>query len=68
MNIFSTLGSLIKNHVALHKGVVKILDTKDNILLRSSDPQGSMALSTDTDEIYIHTGGGTWVKIQTETT
>ena len=68
MNIFSTIGTLVKNHVAAHKGVVKIVDTETNILSRSSDPQGTMALATDTDQIYIHTGSGTWVKIQTETT
>lgn len=68
MNIFSAIGTLVKNHVATHKGVVKIIDTETNILSRSSDPQGTMALATDTDQIYIHTGSGTWVKIQTETT
>lgn len=68
MNIFSTIGTLVRNHVSDHKGVVKIVDTEANILSRSSDPQGTMALATDTDQIYIHTGSGTWVKIQTETT
>ncbi len=67
MNIFSTIGTLVRNHVAENKGVVKIVDTESNIISRTSDPQGTMALATDTDQIYIHTGGGSWVKIQTET-
>ena len=68
MNILSTIGTLVKNHVSAHKGVVKIVDTETNILNRTSDPQGTMALATDNNQVYIRTGSGTWVKIQTQTT
>jgi len=67
MNILSFIGTSVRNHVATHKGVVRIIDTKTNIIARSSDPIGTTALATDTNDLYIHTGGGTWKKITTET-
>ena len=66
MNILSFIGTSIKNHVAAHKGVVRITDTKTNITSRTSDPIGTIALATDTEDLLIHIGAGTWVKIQTE--
>lgn len=67
MNILSFIGTSVKNHVATHKGVVRIIDTKYNITTRSSDPIGTTALATDTEDLLLYIGGGTWVKIQTET-
>jgi hypothetical protein len=67
MNILSFIGTSVKNHVATHKGVVRIIDTKNNITTRSSDPIGTTALATDTEDLLLYIGGGTWVKIQTET-
>ena len=63
MNILSFIGTSVRNHVAAHKGVVRIIDTASNITSRNSDPIGATALATDTNDLYIHTGGGTWVKI-----
>ena len=67
MNILGFIGASVKNHVATHKGVVRIADTESNITTRSSDPIGTTALATDTEDLLIYIGGGTWVKIQTET-
>ena len=66
MNILSFIGTSIKNHVAAHKGVARITDIKSNITSRTSDPIGTTALATDTDDLLIYIGGGTWLKIQTE--
>ena len=68
MNILSQIGTDVKNHVQDHKGKLKIVDTETNILGRSSDDIGTMALATDTDNIYIHIGSGAWVKLVTEST
>lgn len=68
MNILSQIGTDVKNHVQDHKGKLKIVDTETNILGRSSDDVGTMALATDTDDIYIHIGSGTWVKLVTAAT
>ena len=65
MNILSQIGTDVKNHVQDHKGKLKIIDTETNILGRSSDDVGTMALGTDTDDVYIHIGSGTWVKLVT---
>ena len=67
MNMMSNLGTLVKNHVEDNKGIAKVVDTKSNITSRSSDPIGTFAFATDTEELLIHTGSGTWVKIATET-
>ncbi len=67
MNMMSSLGTLVKNHVEDNKGIAKVVDTKSNITSRSSDPIGTFAFATDTEELLIHTGSGTWVKIATET-
>lgn len=67
MNMMSNLGTLVKNHVEDNKGIAKVVDTKSNITSRSSDPIGTFAFATDTEELLIHTGSGTWVKITTET-
>ena len=63
MNILSQIGTDVKNHVQDHKGKLKIVDTETNILGRSSDDIGTMALGTDTDDIYIYIGSGAWVKL-----
>lgn len=63
MNILSALGTHVKNHVAASKGIARIVDTESNITARSTDPAGTLALGTDTNCLYIHTGGGTWMKI-----
>jgi hypothetical protein len=68
MNILSQIGTDVKNHVQDHKGKLKIVDTETNILGRSSDDIGTMALGTDTDDIYIHIGSGAWVKLATTST
>ena len=67
MNILSFIGTSVKNHVAAHKGVVRITDTVTNITSRSSDPIGTIALATDTNDLYVHLGSGSWGKITTET-
>ena len=64
--LMTSIGTLVKNHVADNKGVAKIVDTESNITSRSSDPIGTIAFGTDTDDIYIHTGSGTWVKLVTQ--
>ena len=66
MSMMSSLGTLVKNHVEDNKGVAKIVDTASNITARSSDPIGTIAFATDDDDIYIHTGSGTWVKLVTQ--
>ncbi len=68
MNILSQIGTDVKNHVQDHKGKLKIVDTETNILARSSDDIGTMALGTDTDDVYIYVGSGTWVKLATTST
>ena len=67
MSMMSSIGTLVKNHVADNKGVAKIVDTASNIVARSDDPIGTIAFATDDDDIYIHTGSGTWVKLVTQT-
>lgn len=67
MNILSFIGTSVKNHVAANKGVARIVDIKSSITSRSSDPIGTIALATDTSDLYIHIGGGSWVKIVTQT-
>ena len=66
MSMMSTLGTLVKNHVEDNKGVAKIVDTASNITGRTGDPIGTIAFATDDDDIYIHTGSGTWVKLVTQ--
>lgn len=65
--MMTAIGTLVKDHVADNKGVAKIVDTESNITSRNTDPIGTFAFGTDTDDIYIHTGSGTWVKIATQT-
>ena len=65
--IMTSIGTMVKNHVADNKGVAKIVDTASNIIARSGDPIGTIAFATDDDDIYIHTGSGTWVKLVTQT-
>ena len=65
MNILSQIGTDVKTHVQAHKGKLKIVDTEDNIKDRSSDDIGTMALGSDTDDLYIHIGSGNWVKLET---
>jgi len=68
MNILQQIGTDVKNHVQDHKGVIKIIDSETNILARDSDDVGTVALGTDTDDIYIHTGSGVWVRLVTQAT
>ncbi len=65
MNILQQIGTDVKNHVQDHKGKIKIVDTEENIKDRSSDDTGTLALGSDTDDLYIHIGGGSWVKVST---
>lgn len=67
MSMMSSLGTAVKNHVEDSKGIAKVVDTKSNIISRSSDLAGTFAFATDTKELLIHTGSGNWVKISTET-
>jgi hypothetical protein len=65
MNILEQIGTDVKNHVQDHKGKIKIVDTESNITSRSSDDAGTMALGSDTEDLYIHMGSGNWVKLET---
>lgn len=60
-NLASSIGSAVNSM----RGLVKIIDTENNIKSRSSDPAGSMALGSDTNKLYIHLGFGSWVVIDT---
>ncbi len=66
MSMMSSLGTLVKDHVEDNKGIAKVVDTKSNITSRSTDPIGTFGFATDTEELLIHTGSGTWVKIATQ--
>lgn len=61
----SNLASAIGSGVRANKGLVRLVDTEDNIKNRSTDPTGSIALGSDTSKIYIHLGSGSWVVINT---
>ena len=65
MNILEQIGTSVKNHVQDHKGKIKIVDTEGNIKNRSSDDTGTMALGSDTEDLYIYMGSGNWVKLET---
>ena len=66
MNILEQIGTDVKNKISDNKGLVKIVDSETNILARTSDASGTLALGTDTNKLYIHISAGTWRTISTD--
>lgn len=63
MTLLEILGSLVKTFVESKQGVARILDTESNIVALDSEAEGTLAYSTDTEKLLIHTGEGTWKTI-----
>ena len=55
-NLASSIGSAVKNITEHNKGLVRAVDTEANILARTGDPIGSVALASDTNKLYIYLG------------
>lgn len=59
-HLASSIGSAVRQTVARNRGLVKVVDTEENILARDSDPIGSIALASDTNKLYIYLGSSSW--------
>ena len=55
-NLASSIGSAVKSMTDYNRGLVKIIDLEQNILLRNSDPVGSIALASDSNKLLIYLG------------
>jgi len=59
-NLASAIGSAVRSSTEYNRGLVKVVDTEANILARENDPIGSIALSSDTNKLYIYLGSSSW--------
>lgn len=55
-HLASSIGSAVRQTVARNRGLVKVVDTEENILARDSDPIGSIALASDSNKLLIYLG------------
>lgn len=55
-SLASAIGSAVKSITDHNKGLVRVVDTEANILARTGDPIGSVALASDTNKLYIYLG------------
>ena len=59
----SSLASAIGTSVRNNRGLVRVVDTEENILARTQDPVGSIALASDTNKLFIYLGSSAWGSI-----
>ncbi len=61
-SLASSIGSAVKSATERNRGLVKFVDTEANILARTGDEIGVIALSSDTSKLLIFLGT-TWGSI-----
>ena len=61
-NLASAIGSAVRSSNEHNRGLVKVVDTEANILARTGDEIGVIALSSDTSKLLIFLGT-TWGSI-----